>query len=464
MKKDGERTLAEHLAEYAFDLTPDRGVMQRALLSLKDSIGCMMAGMKEEATITARRYVSGRTGSAEAHAVGLRDKTDAGYAALINGVAINAHDFDDISVAMNGHPSAVILPVAMACAELLRTDGNAFLNAYIAGVETASLFGRGVCPESFRRGWHCTSVIGILGATVAAGRLFGLTKQELASALCLAASEASGVKANLGALAKPFHCGRAAQKAIETVLLTRCGCTANLSALDAPDGLACLIAGQLHTEPIYKALQNGVSVFCEPGIGLKPYPSCKCTFNGIDAMTEIMKKHRKTADEIASVSCVLQTAAFENLRYHAPQTSLQKKLSMEYCLAMAAIEGTVTLAQFASDAPPESTVQQLMNRIQVMQSNALEMFAEDTAEVTVTFRDGTSAAMRVEYAAGSPEKPMTEASVLEKFLNCCAQNLSKADAQELWDELDAIRSVPDCCLFFEKLFALPWKREVRYDV
>ena len=459
-----EETLAMLLAEYAFHMTPDSAVIQSALLCLKDSIGCMIAGTNEDAVVTARRYVSEKTTSSEAHAIGLPGKTDIACAALINGVAMNALDFDDISLAMNGHPSAVILPAAMACAELLHIDGEAFLNAYIAGLETASLFGRGVCPESFLRGWHCTSIIGILGATVAAGLLFGLSKDELAYALCLAASEASGIKANLGSLAKPFHCGRAAQKAIEAVSLVRCGCSANLSALDAPDGLACLIAGSLDMEPIYKALRSGVSAFRSPGVSLKPYPSCKCTFNGIDAMIELMRKHQLDANEILSISCSLQRIAYENLRYHHPETTPQKRLSMEYCLAVAAINGNVTLAQFTSDGCPNHTVQQLMDRIHLTQDDSLAAFAEDTAEVTVTFRNGTSDRLRVEYALGSPEKPMTEDTVREKFLACCMLHLSKEDAQMLWSSLNEICSIPDCSPFFEALFTLPLKQETRHEL
>lgn len=464
MKPAEEKTLAALLAEHAVHLTPDFSSVQGALLCLKDSVGCMVAGMNESAAVTARRYVSEKATGVQAHAIGLSAKTDLACAALVNGVAINALDFDDVSIAMNGHPSAVILPAAMACAEWLHTDGETFLNAYIAGIETASLFGMGVCPESFQRGWHCTSVIGILGAAAAAGRLLGLSETELSSALCLAASEASGVKANLGSMAKPFHCGRAAQKAIEVVSLVRCGCGANLSALDALDGLAYLIAGTLHTEPIHKALSSGVSVFRNPGIGLKPYPSCKCTFNGIDAMLQLMKKHGKCAEEIRSVSCALQKTAYENLRCHHPETSSQKKLSMEYCLAVAAIAGNVTLEQFASDGVPDRDVQQLMERIQVVQDDSLEPFEEDTAEVILTFQDGTSDRLRVEYALGSPQNPLTEDAVREKFRICCTQNLSKEYVQDLWSSLDGIRAVPDCAPFFEALFTLPFKQEVRHEL
>lgn len=446
----GERTVAGCLAEFTLRYEPEEQVKARAMACLRDSIGCMMAGVHEPAAAVVRAYAAGRDSRPEASAIGMRKKMDAALCALVNGVTINALDFDDVSVPMNGHPSAVILPAAMAMAEQYNASGEEFLNAYVTGVEVASALGRGVCPESFRRGWHCTAVIGVFGAVAAAGRLSDLTRQQLESAFGLAASEASGVKGNLGSPAKPIHCGRAAQKAIETVRLVQCGCEANPFAVESSDGICQLISGEMDKQAVLDAVSSGKSVFISPGVGLKAYPSCKCTFNGIDAVLELTRENALIADRIASVECGLQKIGYENLKFHMPVTALQKKLSMEYCLATAILENNVSLADFTDEAPSKEC-QSLMSRIVVSVDAQLEAYPEDTTAIRITCTDGRVYENRVEFAKGDPENPMLSDEVREKFLSCCSARYTRKEAEILWEELGKIPELHNCQEYFRQM-------------
>src|SRR5262249_29296070 len=155
-------------------------------------------------------------------------------AALVNGVAAHALDFDDCSNAFDGHPSAPILPGLFALADAMPVSGRDFIAAYVAGFETETRIARAANHCHFDKGWHSTATLGVFGAAAAAAQLLGLSDAQTATALAIAASLSSGLKANFGTMTKPLHVGRCAQNGVTAATLAREGVTANHAVFEHP--------------------------------------------------------------------------------------------------------------------------------------------------------------------------------------------------------------------------------------
>ena len=208
-----------------------------------DTIGCALAGMAEEAPAILMRIpgVADANGPATLWAAGRQ--TGVLDAALINGTASHALDYDDVSGVMGGHPSAMLVPSMMALGESLGASGRDLALAYVVGYETECRIARGVHFHHYDKGWHPTATIGIFGTVAAAARLLKLTIDQTAIALGLAASLASGLKANFGTMTKPLHVGHASRNGLFAAFMAREGFTANAGTFEHKQGFLDVFNG-----------------------------------------------------------------------------------------------------------------------------------------------------------------------------------------------------------------------------
>src|SRR5437870_4876807 len=203
-----------HLAEFITSSHPPVEALRRAAIAVCDTVGVILAGVAEPASNILRRTITGEC-RGPCHLLGTADRTSAAEAALANGVAAHAHDYDDMCFVSMAHPSCALVPAALAAAELAGASGRAVLDAYIVGFEIECRLGLVMNLRHYHeRGWHCTSSIGPLGAAASAARLPGLNQMESVHALGIAASLACGVKENLGSMVKPLHAGMAARNGV----------------------------------------------------------------------------------------------------------------------------------------------------------------------------------------------------------------------------------------------------------
>src|SRR5438094_2310487 len=237
---DRERRMLS-LARFVIDAMPPQAARAVAATAVLDTIGVMLAGASEPAARIVQQVVAAEEGAAVAKASGRRCRilgTDlcasATGAALANGTAAHAHDFDDMCFVSLAHPSAPLVAAGLAAAEIAGASGPAMLDAYVVGFELEARLGRAMNPRHYQRGWHCTSTLGTMGAAAAASRLLGLTPAATAHALAIAASEASGLKENFGTMVKPLHGGLAARNGVVAALLARAGMDARASASEGP--------------------------------------------------------------------------------------------------------------------------------------------------------------------------------------------------------------------------------------
>jgi len=184
------------MAEFVVCGTPPAAARHRALMAVCDTAGVMLAGAIEPAATMARQMTVEES-RGDCRILGSRETAGPAGAALANGVAAHALDYDDMCFVSLAHPSAPLVAAALAAGELARATGRALLDAWVVGFEIEGVLGRAMNPRHYTQGWHCTSTIGTLGAAAAAARLLGLDREAIARCLALAASEASGLKENM---------------------------------------------------------------------------------------------------------------------------------------------------------------------------------------------------------------------------------------------------------------------------
>src|SRR6185295_15005941 len=200
-----------------------------------DTVGVTLAGASEPASLIVRHVVEAEGGDA-CTVFGTPVRASMSGAALANGTAAHALDYDDMCFVSLAHPSAPLVPAVLAAAESARLSGRAVLDAYVVGFEIEARLGRLMNPRHYQRGWHCTSTLGTIGAAAAVGRLLGLDAAAAGHALAIAASQASGLKENFGTMVKPLHAGLAARNGVLAALLARGGMVASRQAFEGPQG------------------------------------------------------------------------------------------------------------------------------------------------------------------------------------------------------------------------------------
>ena len=265
-----------------------------------DTVGVTLAGAHDETTAVVASALRKTAAAGPALIFGSSDHVDVLNAALINGVASHALDFDDCSNSLGGHPSAPILPALWAIAP--GSSGKAFIAAYAAGVECETRFARAVNFHHYEKGWHPTATLGTFGSAAACGHLLTLSVEQLATALALAASMASGIKANFGTMTKPFHVGQTTRNGLLAALLAKEGMTANAGALEHPQGFFAVYNGAGTFKP-ERLLEHWGDPFdlVDPGIAFKRHPCCGSTHPAVDAMLHLREAHRLTPERVAKV-------------------------------------------------------------------------------------------------------------------------------------------------------------------
>ncbi len=202
-----------------------------ARFSLFDWLVCGRAGIGEPLAAKLRRLAEAEAGNGAASVFG-GGPAPARMAALVNGATSHALDYDDTHFGHVGHPSVAIFPAALATAEEAGAGASAVVEAFLVGAEASVRIGMALGAVHYNRGFHQTATAGAFGATIAAGRILGLTRDEMRVAIGLCATRASGLKSQFGTMGKPYNAGIAASNGVECARLAKLGFTS------ADDGLA----------------------------------------------------------------------------------------------------------------------------------------------------------------------------------------------------------------------------------
>jgi len=443
--------LAEFVAKTTLDDCPSEALalVRRATL---DSLGVMLAGAGEPAARIIREVVRAEGGTPLCTVVGTGLKTSPTWAALANGVAGHAHDFDDTNFALMGHPSVPLLAAALATGEAEMVPGRAITLGYLIGFEIECAFGAVLNPEHYTRGWHATSSIGTLGCAAAAARIMNLSPEQTAHALGVAASLASGLKENFGSMTKPYHAGHAARNGVMAAVLAREGFTASATAIEGKQGYLSAFGRSASLDHVLDDLGRKWHLL-ESGIAVKPYPSCALTHAAIDMLIELRGTHRLTAADIAHVEIGVTRVTPDVLIHSRPGSALERKFSMQFCAAAALVEGRVDLDSFDDGAVQNPDVRTIMDRVTMVVDPTLPdtLTQHAWSRVTLTLTDGRRLTAGPRGACGHPDRPLSDAALLAKFVAGATRAIPRDEAEAIAAQIEHLEDVPDIRVLTSRL-------------
>ena len=434
---------AAALAEFIVAGVPPAAARQRAAAAIGDTAGVMLAGASEPAARLVQTMVSDES-RGECRILGTRNTAGPGGAALANGVAAHALDYDDMCFVSLAHPSCALVPAILAAGETVHAPGGVLLDAYVIGFELECRLGIVMNPRHYHeRGWHCTSTIGTLGAAAAAARMLALNADQARHALGIAASAASGVKENMGSMVKPLHAGMAARNGLMAARLASRGFAASADALDGPQGfLAAMDSEHRSLEPAVVDLGVRWEIL-ETGITVKLYPSCAATHPPLDALLDMKREAGFTHADVESIDVEVDSMTPRLLLYDRPTTGLEAKFSMPFCAAAAVVVGHPGVDTFEQNVIDNLAIQGLMPRVRMRANPAFDASAPlSRAVVTVALRDGRVLTRSADGARGYPGRLSVDERAA-KFASCAARTLSPTAAATAWRRLQDIEHLAD---------------------
>ncbi len=438
------RQLAEKLAEMHYDDLPATAV-EASRIAIEDTLGCMLAGSREPAAAIVAATVAGNDGPCVIAGTGRRAGTL--DAALINGTAAHALDFDNGSNSMGGHVSATMVPALLAAADAFGASGRDLVLAHTAGFEVGTRIGLGLNFHHYEKGWHPTSTLGIFAVIGACAKLLRLSVDQTATALAIGTSLASGIKANFGSMTKPMHVGHCARNGLFAVLLARGGYTAGAQAFEHKQGFFEVYNGKGNYDAgrILEHWSSPLQIL-QPGAGYKQYPCCAATHAALDAVLKIVRAQggRIAPDRIRSVETWTPARRLAHTDRPNPVSNLDAKFSVQYCVSRALIDGRIGVEHFEGDAWQDPALRRLMARVHSA-THRPGQFAADNhfgAEVRITLVDGTVLGERVDIQLGrTADNPIPPAQLRAKFLECAARALPVPQTVALAACLDALTDV-----------------------
>jgi 2-methylcitrate dehydratase PrpD len=437
--------LGERVAALCFDDLPPAAV-HWAKVGILDTVGVTLAGSREDAPRLLARSLDLAPGPAllfgESRRVGALD------AAYVNGTASHALDFDDCNNTLGGHPSAPVISALFPLADELGSAGRDFVVAYVAGFEVETKLALAVNFHHYTKGWHPTATLGTFGAAAACARLMGLDAERTGVALALAASFASGIKANFGTMAKPLHVGHCARNGVLAARLARAGYTANsASVFEHAQGFLDVFNGP-GTYDVQRALDAWAAPLdiVEPGIAIKQYPCCGSTHPAVDAMLDLVARRAIDPQDVVRIDGWIHARRLQHTNRPDPQSQLDAKFSLQYVLARALVDGRVGVADFEGEAHRDARVRALLPRVHVAAYDATQ-FAPDNhfgGAVRVTLRDGRVETARVEQALGrTSANPVPAERLRRKFALCAAAVLRDDAIEPLAAAIERVDTLPD---------------------
>jgi 2-methylcitrate dehydratase PrpD len=408
--------------------------IERAALALVDFLGVALSGSREPVAekIIAWCRAGGTAGTASI--IGGGFSAGPAEAALVNGTIGHALDFDDSNFVLGGHPSVVLLPAALALGEAGRRSGHDVLHAYVTGFEVMIRVARAVNFEHYEKGWHPTATLGVFGATAASAKLLGLDHAQAMDALGLAASMASGVKANFGTMAKPLQVGHAAHKGLLCALWAKAGIAASRAALDGKQGFFMVYNGPGAFRPEALEGEDDEPEIMRSGLQFKRYACCGSTHVGIDAARELRRRHDVDPASIAAVRLLLNPRRIPHVNKPDAADALAAKFSLQFTVAAALIDNGIGLAHFSEQAVSRPDIRALMAKVSVGPIGDGEMALGQPCVLSVRLADGREFAVELDGPSGR-EVDAYPGYMRDKFIDCATQVSDPDSAETLFAQI-----------------------------
>ena len=380
-------------------------------------------------------------------------------AALANGAAAHALDYDDQHDPARVHTNCVTLPALLATAEDLGgISGREFLLAYAVSAELHARLGL-ACFNSLGKGWHPTMLFGVLAASLGAGRLLKLDAAGLNNALGLAFHQASGSAQSMrdGVLSKRMGPGFAARSAVLGAFLAADGITGTRRTLEGNAGLAVLYErNEVRPELLFEGLGRDWRIL---EYSFKPYPCCRCNHTVIGLGLRLHAEGvRPETVESAEIGLGHVNWLTVGEPYDAKRDSVvHAQFNAAYSFARALADGRVDLRSYQQPRITDSTIAALAARVRTVSDPDIGATAIEPARVRVNLRNGRSIEVSSSTIKGSPAEPMIQAELMGKFYDCLDFGLGAgpAVAKRLADCVSGIENSLDVARDIVTAFPLP---------
>ncbi|MET0277709.1 MAG: MmgE/PrpD family protein [Pseudorhodoplanes sp.] len=431
------RAVVDELVARRIDQYP-ADIVAIAKQCVTDFLAVTLAGTRESGSqALAGELLDGRDGRGPATLIGLSARASAMDAALINGMAAHALDYDDVSLPMSAHPSVVILPALLALAEKRNASGLQVLESFVAGYEAGARIGMYMAPTHYDSGFHGTGTIGTFAAAAACTHLLRLDADRTERAIGIAAAQAAGIRSMFGTDCKPLHAAKGAFNGLLAALLAARDFTSAAGAIERDNGFAATHAGSRDRDAVFA--DPAGKYFLRQNL-FKYHAACYMTHAAANAISAAMKANSIQADMLDRVVVIADRSLDSVCNIANPDTGLGMKFSVRTVAALSMLgRDTSRLSSFTDDAAAEPSVARARQKVEVRLS---DIHPITRTQVQLRLHDGRS--IEVEHDSGKPETDLTlqGARLQTKFKALAGEVLGAVHADELLERVNTLEAQP----------------------
>jgi len=355
--------VTERLARHIESAHPGSSneAMEAARRGMLDFLAVSFAGCRDPGARRLRKALGARS-QLEASVIGGAHAVDLPDAALCNGYAAHALDYDDQHGPARGHPSTVLLPALLAVCEAHRCDVSRLLEAYVVGVEVMARLGLALGARHYEQGFHQTATIGAIAAAASCAYLLQMDASTIENALGFAVAQASGLRFQFASDGKPLQAGLAARAGVLAIRLAGAGIRGASACLDGDAGFFNAYGGDTSEPELSVQSWGDPWQIARPGLLFKAYPCCVAAHYAAEASLRLREEQGWPADRISTVRVSFPVNGDLALKVRSPRTGLEGRFSVEYVVALALIEGKLGVDAFA-DVPIRADISALAARV-----------------------------------------------------------------------------------------------------
>ena len=434
--------LAEYVSQRQFEtLSPETiAVSKHCLL---DFLGVTIAACDEPLVRIVKDQVEEEGGHAHATLVVGGKKVSLAQAALVNGCASHAHDYDDVHPAMSGHPTVPVAPAVLALAEKENASGRDLILSLVTGIDAECIVGRYLGSSHYARGFHATATLGSLGAAAACAKLLGLGVEQTCNAFGIAATQAAGLKSMFGSMCKPFHAGKAAANGLLAAQLAARGFDSQTSVLEVEQGFGLTHADQLSESNLCQALEQDSFV---PTTLFKYHAACYLTHSALEAAKALRSELKIEPGDIEAVEITVNKGHFSVCNIQQPCTGLEAKFSLRGATAMV-LSGidTADIHQFNDAVVTQPAMVSLRDKISVV---AFPEQGHPESVVRILLKSGAEHTKEWDVAIPASDLDLQLCKLTDKFCSLADPVLGEQRAERVVNlvaSLQNLECIGDLC-------------------
>ncbi len=435
-----DKRLRQMLAEFVvgFDIKQvPPVVIERARVAFIDTIGVAVAGSHEEVAHIVAEMVKAEGSAPQCTVIGQSLRASPQLAALANGVANHAMDYD--FTFLNGQSVAAVIPALLPLAETTKATPADVLGAFIVGCEVAARINRSSLRMGNDGGWHITGIVGVIATAAACCKLMKLPVDQVAEAIGMGVSLASGIAVNYGTMTKPLHCGNAARNGVMAAMLAGKGFTSHAAAFEGNNGFYASFGRALPTDFAPFGDLGKRWDLVEIGFQTKYYPCGGRGHTAIEAALMLRDKIGSRLGEIGNIHCLVSPSSAKRINTNYPHDVEAAKFSAAYVVAYSLVHGIPKIKAFTPEALKDPRTQAMAKLVTAGADATLpDAFGESPSILKITLKDGQTFEQRRDYATGSAKIPLTPAQLEEKFMDCATQTVSADSAKKLFAIVNTI--------------------------